>query len=135
MNKYIFTILCISIICICTQCEIDPPFAMYKFYVQNMSNDTIVCQYNYSNYDTCGVNRISIAGNETKIIHYKNGQDTINYSGIPSFTFKEMLFLGVQGDTLLYVNPMVDSLWIIEDTFADSETHWGYKLKYQFYKQ
>ncbi len=131
-KNYIPTIIIfITIVCTCTKCEIDPSWPISKYYIENTTDDTLVCQYHYSRYDTCGVNCISIASKETKILHYTNEQDTLDIS----YTFEDMLFMSTQGDTLLYFNPVPDSIWTIEDRYADSESLWGYRLKYQFYKQ
>ena len=137
MNKSILTAICLIIMHLCTGCVGDPYDPSCKFYIQNMSDDTIFCQYHYSEWDTCGMNQISLVKDETKILHYRNEQDTIQPSGsIPSVTFEDMLFMNTTEDTLLYLNPMVDSIWIISDEhFFDSEILFGNKLIYQFYKQ
>lgn len=135
MNKSILTAICLIIMYLCTGCVGDPCDPSYKFYIQNMSDDIIFCQYHYSEWDTCGLNQISLVKNETKILHYRNKQDTIQPSGIPSVTFEDMLFMNTIGDTILYLNPMVDSIWTIDGQFFDSNILFGNKLIYQFYKQ
>lgn len=113
----------------------DPFDPMSEFHIQNMSEDSVVCVYHCRALTISQPNEIRLASGEQKIIFGRNENDTLFASGLPHFNFKDLLFVSTGGDTLLYLNPIVDSLWIQYDTTFYHNIDGGYKWIYKFYKQ
>lgn len=132
--RYIFNLVLILITFI--SCEIDPlgpPH--YKYYVANLSEDSVVCSYHIHNegWRDDYYNTIALSKGEISIFYRKNETDTVMplpYSD-PHTAFTEILFSTTKGDTLLYINPVEDDLWIeIDTTYIDCVK--GSKWMYEY---
>lgn len=113
----------------------DPQDPLNEFHIQNMTEDSVVCEYHCVSFRNAEANKISLASGEKKILYKANESDTLSASGLPHYNFKDMLFTNIKGDTLLYINPIVDSIWVIYDTTFYNNVYGGRKWIYKFYKQ
>ncbi|MCI7575718.1 MAG: hypothetical protein ACI3Z5_05350 [Paludibacteraceae bacterium] len=117
--RYIFSLL--FILTTFYSCEIDPTGpSHYKYYVANLSNDSVVCSYHIENegWRDDYYNTIALSKGEISILYRKNETDTVMplpYAH-PHSTFTDMLFSTTKGDTLLYISPVEDKLWTEIDT-------------------
>lgn len=103
------------------------------YYVENLSVDSIVCVYhviyNGNNIDTISHTN-EIAPQEISVLRHLSDSesDTIFIDTFfPHWAFEDMLFLSIQGDTILYISPIVDSDWEEEN-----KTKFGSKWIYKF---
>ena len=90
----------------------DPCEPDFMYYILNKSNDSVVCHYRTFYMTAENINEVRIGSSEQKILHLDELNDTIGGSIYPKAIFRDMLFTTTNGDTLLYINPIVDSDWI-----------------------
>lgn len=128
-GKYLFCL--ILILTIVSSCEIDPCDPMYKYYIANLSEDSVVCTYKMKNANN---NTIELAKGETSILYRKNKTDTLMPSPYisPKVLFTEILFSSINGDTLLYISPVEDGMWMEFDTVVNVYDATGSKWLYEY---
>ena len=110
----------------------DPFDPLHEYHVMNVSDDSIVCRYHCTNTSIKNINEIILSSEETKIMYFSNTNDTLSASGLPHYVLKDMLFVNTNGDTILYINPIVDSAWIAYDTTFYHNVYGGKKWIYKF---
>lgn len=134
--KYFRHTLCLLMIFFCSCINGPDPFdPLNEFHVQNMTDDSIVCQYHCVSKSVSNANVIKLASGEQGILYRQEENDTLYNSGLPHYNFVDMLFASMNGDTLLYMNPIIDSMWIQYDTTFYHNVYGGHRWIYKFYKQ
>lgn len=112
----------------------DPFDPLSEFHIQNMSEDSVICIYHCRALSISQPNEIRLANGEQKIMYGFNKNDTLSAAGLPHYNFKDLLFVSTNGDTLLYLSSIVDSLWIQYDTTFYNGVYGGHRWIYKFYK-
>lgn len=131
MKCYIIVFLSSIILSSCINGP-DPFLPLHEYHVLNMSQDSIVCRYHCIDKSIKDANTIVLHSGEKKILYFNNINDTLSETGIPHCLFEDMLFTHPNGDTILYINPIVDSTWCVYDTTFYHNVYGGKKWIYKF---
>lgn len=134
--KCVRSLFLLSVLCAFSACIIiDPLEPLSEFHVQNMSEDSVICIYHCCAPELSNQqNEIRLASGEQRIMYQEDKNDTLSLSGLPHYNFRDMLFTSTNGDTLLYLSSIVDSLWLQYDTTFYKGVYGGHRWIYKFYK-
>ena len=139
MHKPLVHLLLIlsGLVLLLNACIIEPPAEKrYKYYIQNVSEDSVLCLYHFrylkdmqnkKKFDT-----LLIPNNALCIMHWDN-KDTLLDIPTPNSFLEDMLFVSMNGDTLVYVDSINNNDWCVFDTVQYCGV--GNKWKYIYNKK